>query len=225
MAQSGARRKELALILSDRSNVHKWASESTWTEGCVWDGWIHIIQRWAASDEPEKRVTGTQLHNVADAFRWHVEQELPWPRATWRQYQQRSRRWHDNRVRQARERHKQEIAQAVWTSEVTELKIGNTTATAITSATRLAEMGAAMRNCLDSYWRRCLGGTSRIFVLSRGGKTEAAGELHLYMDRWEIGQVEGMRMRRPPAWARRVMETVRDEYRQRYEEKDNRAIG
>lgn len=225
MAQAGPHRRELDPILCDRNNLHKWASQAAWAEGSAWDGWIHIVQRWAASDTPETRATGTKLSQVADAFRWHVEQNLPWRRGTWEQYTSRSARWHANKVREARERQKREVEEAVWSSEIDQMTVGRTTVTAITDGKRLAEMGSAMRNCLGSYWPRCVAGTSRIFVMSRDGQTEAAGELHLYMGRWEIGQVEGMRMRRPPSWARAAMQQVRDEYRRSWEEREERAVG
>ena len=172
-----------------------------WQHGDPWQAWTKLLGRYLDPEQPEGHGDGLpgphplreydQLRRVMDAFRHHVDNNLPWGPGSWETLVNRSERWH--RRMQEERAFPQEQRALSWESDLEEFQDGELTVSPVRTGQELFLLGREMNNCLGSYALRCHRGETRIFRISRDGRTLAAAEIARqdgWRPGWRPGQVE-----------------------------------
>ena len=177
------------------TNEHRWFAEARWERGDPWRAWTQTINRFL--DPEQGGENENELRTVADTLRYHIENNLPWGPAPWPSLRNRATRWHQER-QQARIRNTRtpEEAQASWKPALETREGISGTIRPIRSVPELDRAAAELQNCLSSYWKQCVQGNSRVFVIESGGRIKAAFDIVKQEGNWALHSVEGPKWRR-----------------------------
>ena len=176
-------------------------------QGAPWTAWVRTVNRFldARDGLPRNR---TALYRVADTLEGHVENNLPWEPGSWRAMVARSDRWHTEMLERNTLQAYPGAREATWDSPLGETRVGEFTASPVTTGQELLSLGASMRNCLGSYWDKCAEGQLLIFTISLQGEISAAAELRNEDGEWRLGQVEAPGRKRLAAGAVEAARTL-----------------
>ena len=172
--------------------AHNAAEQKAWTHGDPWRRWVQLAGQFL--DQTDDKNIQNELRTIVDAFRYHLDNDLPWRPTDWPALVRRAERWHDQMNRKRSKEYLDSLRQANWDSLIADFQERLLTAQAVTNGFRLHQVALHMHNCLTSFVTRCQNGTARIFVLnSPRGEIEAAVELRRDSARtqdWQVGQIE-----------------------------------
>lgn len=207
-------------MLTRHQDFQRASREGAWEHGDPLRAWVNIINRFLTRPD-RQRQDGESLWSAADALLQHIRTQQPWgPCSSWEACLARSQRWHQElRMQHLRERDPGALT-ARWESLVGETKCRNITAQPITTGMDLQRLGQEMKNCIGTYWQRCMDGSTRVFSLHSQGELAGAGELSRNDGNWQTGQVEvrtNYQAEQRRADAQQAMTTLRDLYQEAWE--------
>ena len=213
-----------------RRRSHEAYSHINWEQGDPQQALVHLLNQFAAPRDtlPSHR----ELDHVQDAMEHHFRTNQPWGPGNWENLLARTARWHQNRNIQNGQPNNKQADTATWHSLIQETTHNQTFIKALTSSRELQHTGNIMRNCIGTYWDKCLQGTSRIFTMHQAkGPSQpqgypqqimAAVELTVRNGSWQIGQMEAP-MRGPmPDQALKAARHLRDIYQEAQDHQSQR---
>ena len=204
--------------------------------GARWKALVQLMSRYLErfqenTDDPRNE----RFDRVLDALHGYWDAGMPWGPGDWDVLENRSEKWHQDMNQARNQKQNDEIKNAVWTSLVPGSTINKYHFQPVTNATDLIETSRQMHNCLSTYWRRCLEGSRRVFVVrlqagtpdeqappnpnpspnpTEEGKILAAVELRRNGNEWRVGQIEAPRRRQFPQGIRTASEKLRKMYQE-----------
>ena len=218
--------------------IHDFFQSVRWGQGDASATWTNILSQYLkafleytksnnGSPVPENLLVD-HLHNVSDALRGYIEEELPWGPGDWENILARSDRWHqelNDRRQRDFERQQMEAGSpdkppnidATWVSLIPDQLVDDIRFKPLCTSRELQQAASLMNNCLHTYSQKCERNNSRVFTVHRNTRTVAAAELVRTGDIWQVGQVEGCMRRRPSEKIRQAVRKIRDTYQEAYD--------
>ena len=106
------------------------------------------------------------LHNILDAFSFHISHQLPWTKSNLEGYTARSTRFHRTITEHKTLMKAANIGREDWDSALAETQLGDFRINPVVNPEVLTSIGRTMHNCLDTYTYRCQSGQVRVFTIT-----------------------------------------------------------
>lgn len=181
---------KLRLIATNTDDLQLFQT-AAWEHGDPWAAWTQILNQLMRTDVPTPQ--HATMARIADTFRAHVLNQMPWTPADWNTLLFRAEEWHQQQLHRTSWNIPNSQLQTEWHSALDETTIADTVYRPVTTAKQLARLGVIMGNCIATFWNRCQRGVSRIFTAHdpETGQLLAAVEITLQAAGWRTGQIEG----------------------------------